>query len=524
MGGCFKKIFLIPVVILFLPLIFSFIEICPDIIVSKIFPQKLFLSSLYASDDKPAGERGAVYSEVEENGDISHGENPFSFKPDGFIEIENYYSSDKKKTSRERNLKNEFRANLELKAGWENLFLYSKTNFYYIPQLKKESEGENYYYLKDSNVSDNLIISDKEYEMEFSELYLNFSNSFLRVRAGNQVYSWGTADLHNPTSYFNPADYREYVFADEDELRLAVPSGSVMIFAGSATVEMVFVPVHISSRVPADGNYWQIRSESSAIDLHMQRNKGLSKKLSNSAYGIRTAFSPRGVDVSLSYYHGPDKNPVFVPEYINFFEAPPVLEIAPEYFIVNKIGFDLSTQISDFVIQCEAVYSPDKTWLVERDMYQFITANMTGRSSYQTSKSHYVLYAAGFNYYMPVNKFIRDYGGESIITLEWQQPWYSDEKVMEPLVSKIILLRFEEICFDSRIKISISYLNEMNKNAHVVKPEIKYDFQNGVSMKFSYLYIKAESDAMTILPNEDTSLLYYMRDKDMGTFSVRYDF
>jgi len=108
--------------------------------------------------------------------------------------------------------------------------------------------------------------------------------------------------------------------------------------------------------------------------------------------------------------------------------------------------------------------------------------------------------------------------------VEWQEPWYSNEKVMKPFLSKVILFRFEEICFDSRLKITISYLTEVNKKAHVTRPEIKYDFQNGFSLKAAYIYIKAESGSDSILPDDDTSIVYFLRDRDMGTFSARYEF
>jgi len=524
MNGNFKKITVIMSLIIFSPSIFCVLtgglkHSCNE---SLIYLYAADKKDLMIKEDnaEAAGDENNL-----EKDSIGEGAGSFNFSADGFAELENYYSSDKNKTKKERNLKNELRVNLEFKAGSENLFLYSKTNLYYTPQLGDKEPGEKYHYRNGFDVSDNLTISDKNYEIEPNELYLNYSNSLFRLRAGNQVYLWGTADVYNPTSYFNPLDLREYVFADEDELKLAVPSGSLMFFLGFATVEMVFVPVHIPAEIPADGNYWQIKSESALMTLNVQENKGLDKDISNAAYGIRSSFSPGGVDFSLSYYHGPDRNPVFVPQYIDIYNSPASLEVQPEYFIVNMFGFDLSTQISDFVIQCEAVYSPDKTWLVERDFSEFMMTNLySGRSGFETEKSHYVHYAAGFNYYIPVNKFIKDYDGESIITVEWQQPWYADKDLMAPFLTKIFLLRFEEICFDSRLKLSASYLAEMNKNAYVIKPEIKYDFQNGLSLKASYVYINAESDSESVLPGEDTSVIYFLRDKDMASLSVRYDF
>jgi hypothetical protein len=478
------------------------------------------ISILYASEENDSAEIDEVSgkSDVEESG-------IFNFSADGFTEIENYYSADNDKTNKERNLKNEIRVNLELKAGTESFYLYSRTNFYYNPQFADKKTGEKYNYKNDLEISDSLMVSDENYEIEPYELYLNFSNSLLRVRAGNQVYLWGTADVYNPTSYFNPLDLREYVFADDDELKLAVPSGSMMLFLGPATVEMVFVPVHIPAELPADGNYWQIRPETAQITVDMLENKGLDKDISNAAYGIRSAFSPGGVDISLSYYHGPDRNPVFVPvnaDPLSPFSA--FVEIQPEYFVLNMFGFDISTQISDFVVQCEAVYSPDKTWLVETDINEFILENMTGSSPFETEESPFFHYAVGFNYYIPVNRFFEDYDGESIITVEWQHPVYADEDLMDPLLTKILLIRFEEICFDNRLKASISYIAEIDKNVQVITPEIKFDFENGFSLKGSYVYIDAESDSDSFLPGEDTSVIYFVRDKDMFTFSVRYDF
>lgn len=520
MTGRIKKTVLMMAFIMVSPTFFyGFISILnlSEEALSSCYP---VMSILYASeesdsdgDDKVSGE-----SDVED-------EYNFNFSADGFTEIENYYSADNDKTNKERNLKNEIRFNLELKAGTENLFIYSRTNLYYNPQFADKESGEKYNYKNDLEVSDSLMVSDENYEIEPYELYINYSNSLFRVRAGNQVYLWGTADVYNPTSYFNPLDLREYVFADDDESKLAVPSGSLMLFLGSATVEMVFVPVHIPAELPADGNYWQIRPDNAQVNVEILDNKGLDKDISNSAYGIRSAFSPGGVDISLSYYHGPDRNPVFVP--VNADPVSPVsalVEIQPEYFVLNMFGFDISTQISDFVVQCEAVYSPDKTWLVKRDINEFILENMSGSSPFETEKSQFIHYAAGFNYYIPVKRFFKDYDGESIVTVEWQQPVYADEELVDPLLTKILLIRFEEICFDNRLKASISYITEIDKNVQIINPEIKFDFENGFSLKGSYVYIDAESDSDSILPGEDTSVIYFVRDKDMFAFSVRYDF
>ncbi|MEZ4565798.1 MAG: DUF1302 family protein [Desulfobacterales bacterium] len=62
--------------------------------------------------------------------------------------------------------------------------------------------------------------------MIFRELYYNWSREKFRVRMGNQVIAWGTADFLNSTSYFNPSDLRELLFKDEDQVALPVPAVS----------------------------------------------------------------------------------------------------------------------------------------------------------------------------------------------------------------------------------------------------------------------------------------------------------
>ena len=439
------------------------------------------------------------------------------FTYSGFIEFESFVNTGGDGSFRERNKKNEIRNRLQMKYGTENFFLYSVSNVYLLQTYLAKKADDYHRYAKDQQVSRNLRLSSREAELSFDELYLNYGRGNFRLRAGNQIYGWGTADAFNPTSYFNPSDMREIFFRDDDENKVGVPSLSGMFFLGDYTLEAVFVPVHITPIMAPEGSFWAFSINSVLLPIVFENPEPLDANIANVGYGARLSTSRGGVDMSVSGYRGPDKNPLFLPYEIVYQGMIPVpLRVTPHTSIVTMFGFDISAALGDFVVQFEAAYSPDKMGIVEMS-----ATNIAGLTlPLPTDRAHFLSYAAGFNYFIPMDRLIEGHTGNSVFTFEWFKSRYLEDGLYAPLITDIVSCKFEDSYFDGRVKTTVKGIFDMKYGGKVLWPEIGYDFQNGFLVDVGYAAIWMEKGSFC----ENASIFHYFKDNDIVMGTVRYEY
>lgn len=427
------------------------------------------------------------------------------FDISGFIMNKNVISTYTEQDYKDADKKNELRANLKVKYGTDNIYVYLNSGLNMIPLII----NEDYRYSEDFSLKRNGTVSGSFYEFYTREFYMNLSFDSFRLRLGNQVYGWGTADVFNPTSYFNPGDLRELFFRDEDELKQCVPSISSMIFIGDYTLELVFVPVHVSSLFAADGNFWEITYTEGPFPVFVTNSEGMPLSPENFGYGGRLAATVFGADVSLSAYHGPDRDPLLRPSRTVIVPGEPVsIEVVPEYYIVTSFGADASMRFDKFVVQGEICFTPDKTVCID----QPYTIGMT--LPFETHKVKSLSYTAGFNYFIPLSRLIEDHSGTTVLTAEWMQTIYYGSGCMAPMITDIITARIEDSFFDEQLKPSVTVICDTKNSGAAFSVKAAWDFQNGLSVSAEYWNISGGDD----------SVLGYFRDNDFVSMGVKYEF
>ncbi|RJP90878.1 MAG: hypothetical protein C4518_08240 [Desulfobacteraceae bacterium] len=429
--------------------------------------------------------------------------------------FENYINTRRELHFDEAYKKNEISARLEATYGAENNYLFSTTDLFFFPTFINDTIGDDYVYAADSETHRNLRITSESSEVIFRELYYNWKTEKCRVRIGNQIYGWGTADFMNSTAYFNPTDYRELMFKDQDRIRMGVPSLSGMLFFDGFTAETVFVPVHTAAVLPVTNNFWAVKQVEDAYPLIFGESDPMDANSKNFAYGERIAGTFYGMDMSVSGYHGPDREPLLLPYGTVMVENQPVsVLLQPVYEIVDYIGADLAWPYEDFVFQAEAAYSPNKNGFVlqNTDMLQDLTF------PYDTRKSDYVSYSLGMNYFIPLQKLIPGHAGESLLTLEWFQAHYFDDDLDRPRISDFLTCRFQDAYFDDHVKVSMTGIFETYRGGIIWWPKIGYDFQNGFEAELGYVGINGHGEG----DYEEDSLFYYYKDNDLIMVTIRY--
>ncbi len=514
--------------------------------------------------------------EDEESGDASEdngeaGESSSSeYEFNGFLEIENTINTYKKQEPGDANKKNELRNNLKYGFTGEIISLKAIMNMYVnsniINQFDEDDEKEkpiseitvkdledkkkdkylngDYVYADEFTMSRNLRFSDRGYEISFNELYLGFGTDLMRMRLGNQIYGWGTADTINPTSYFNPQDGRELLFKDEDEIKMAIPSVSLLIFMGDGSLELVYAPIHVPQAQAPRGNFWATSYEQPPFPVITSEPDELPFEPFNYAYGGRFSFSFWGIDMSFSGYHGPDPEPITRPLSLildtNTVPNQPVgLLIKSEYHIANYYGVDFSTTLDKFVFQFEAAYSPDRIGVALPNGMTFEElreisdpAELEINLPFFLTRSQYISYSAGANYFVPINRIIEGHEGESVLLVEWHDARYFDyisterrfqtkRGILQPQMSHILITGFKDSYFSGWLNLTLAAIFDMEYKSQMFMPQLGLDFQNGFTINFTYGRFRDPKRKTDEMPG---SLFGFFVDKDVAIMKMRYEF
>jgi len=460
--------------------------------------------------------------------------NKFKFKINGNIEFENFFNTDTEQDFADVFKKNEFKARLKMKYGNDSIYFYTATNIYFLPVFLGTDIYSDYKYTDTPSVGRNLRLSLPYAEITFNELYFNYTSDKFRLRVGNQIYGWGTADSNNPTSYFNTPDMRELILKDGDEAKNGIPSLSSMIFLGKVSIELVWAPIPVPTVMAPSGNFWSIGIDNLPIDINYQNRNAMELSAINFGYGARVAATVNGFDFSFSGYWGPDKDSVMLPWGTTIDSGQTLkLDIIPQQNLVGSVGFDFSKSVDKFVFQVEIAYSPNKTGLLQQD-----TDSNDVTLPYETKQGHYLSYSAGVNYFVPLNKLFPSHQGNSLITLEWTQAVFFDTAIQSPMMSGLLLLRYDDSFLEDQLTLSFTMIFDLMKGGMALWPKLGWDFQNGLKIEIGYVYFtgmqyndyinisKSEEDKVTSSNkySMEDSVFYYLKKKDVITLRLSYEF
>jgi len=417
----------------------------------------------------------------------------------GFIEYENFTGTYPHQAFRDIVKKNEIRNNVSFRTGSDNFYFAMNSNIYIHD------------YAHDPAVYRNGTTRGSSFEINFNKLYYNAEFSFVRLRAGNQIYQWGTADVFNPTSYFNPMDLREALFKDQDELRQGVPSLSSLFFIGDDTLELVIVPLHVPALLPEKNTFWELRYEEEGYPINIAASRPMKPDIKNVAVGLQYYKNILSTDVNISAYYGPDTEPLFRPiGTIAIPNEPLAVDVHPEYHTTVKTGLALSRGWYDFVFQFEMAYSPLKTGVVDQDY----SGGQIPQFPFETRTFHALYTTAGFNYMIPMTKFFEGHEGDSVLTMEYSRPTFFSHNIMDPMLGDILVIRIEDTFINGRLKVLVTGIVDITEKGTIIMPEVQYRFPMGLSINASYAFIHGR----------ERSMIGLYTDNDFIRMRVRYEY
>jgi hypothetical protein len=293
--------------------------------------------------------------------------------------------------------------------------------------------------------------------INLKEWHLRFKKDYFSASAGKQIFSWGTADMFNPTDNLNPRDFTDFI---ENE-KIGVPSVSLDYFRSSWKLEFIFIPLFTPTRLPLFDTRWSPVPEGFPLPINQRDLPAQSMK--NAQYATRASITLNGWDFSVSYFDGFESVPagqvdtsrVFVPVPVPGFVSVPT-GITPVYDKVRIIGGDFSTTFDKFEIHGESAY-------YRRD---------------NNDRNSYLQYIFGFNY--TIDDIISDhdvkltleYAREEIVDRADNPGRYIDFELSHvfrnSLMGKIV---YE---FDYRKKIQIGGIYNINHHDYLIQPKFCY--------------------------------------------------
>jgi len=208
--------------------------------------------------------------------------------------------------------------------------------------------------------ANDILLMDKGFEQRGAELEiypvelygsLYFSN--IDIRLGKQFIFWGKTDWINPTDNICPWDYAN-ISSELEDYRLAVTSLKLDWYIQNVTMEMVLVPLFVPHRMPFEqGILSEGNVELGIPGIDMKSPEYPEAHIKNSQVGFRLLSSFWGIDYSLSYYNGHDKNPSMIS---GFVPQRQFIEIQPQYKPIQIVGGDFERTFGRWSLKGEAAY------------------------------------------------------------------------------------------------------------------------------------------------------------------------
>ncbi len=233
----------------------------------------------------------------------------------------------------------------------------SRFNEYFIVFVAGDFrlDTENYAH----SFMDDTVEDSNRWAANASEVYGEFNRSWLRVRAGKQIFDWSVTDTISPSDNINPRDWTDIIEWE----RVGVHALDVRL--GSDTyIEFVYVPWATVSKLP--GKRFEVELPD-GVSLAKQRINRSAEQ-----FAARAGTVINGFDLCAGAYKGKSFNPAtqLKMHSLTSAEVVPVYQDEEVYFLSaakELIGFNFRAETGFFRQQqddnfAQGVVGADREW------------------------------------------------------------------------------------------------------------------------------------------------------------------
>lgn len=309
---------------------------------------------------------------------------------------------------------------------------------------------------------------DSPFNVRLGRAYATVYLGPVDLSVGNQVVSWGSADVLSPVDVVNPRDL-SYPIADPASQKLATPMVRAVAHAsGGVTVDMVIVPVFVPSEIP--GARWQpalqLPPGVTVVGVEEPLVARPAVELTNVQFGVRATLDLNiggGADVSATYYRGFRHLPTvaFVPvptAQPGQFVIQPVLAYDP----IHLLGMDFSAVVGQFVLRGEAAYT------------------ITGQPATLPGGAPAPVGADTFEAVLGAETNV---SGGPFLSLQavYQHTAAGTTSPLSNRFSTAVVATYEA---DSRTNLDLAWLHSWSDGSGVIRPSMTYTFADGLVGSF----------------------------------------
>ncbi|MBX7148019.1 hypothetical protein K1X76_02950 [bacterium] len=188
-----------------------------------------------------------------------------------------------------------------------------------------------------------------------NEAYLKYYTNNIELSAGFQMVPWGVSRSFNPTDVMNRKDLERNYYRPE---RLGDPmvgfryTNPQLGFLSQFGVDVYVLPVFMETPLPKFDSRFSLDNQAMGAAFTAFEEQEIAGYGRQIGAGLKVSGSIKATDISLHYYHGPERQPSFYLLLDNNLN----LRIQPFYYTIDMIGFNVASVLGKFTLHAEAAY------------------------------------------------------------------------------------------------------------------------------------------------------------------------
>lgn len=340
-------------------------------------------------------------------------------------------------------------------------------------------------------------------DFDFTEAYIDYSDTFWGVRLGRQKVSWGKADGIAITNSVFPEDFTSLFL---DDSTLAIDALRFSVYQDYFTLDAYWIPFFTGTALPLEeGNLLRkhiVPDTAGGLPVLVGGLESPDFSLANGEYALKLSGYFPLCDVSVYAFYGWDKMPLL--DYsVNLTEEgqPTAITLGGSYERMAMLGMDAAFPLGETVLRFESAFFPNR--LMQLSAEEILSGSSSGEKHNQLSC------LVGFDW-MPSGwtitaQYYFDYAFGDLAGLEDDRSFTHGATLS---LSKTFLSETLEVAFSGMLG-----LNDFDS---ALVPQVVYSFTDS---------LKGELGAFVFLPGAEADGAYGAY-KDLSTVyvSVGYSF
>lgn len=329
-------------------------------------------------------------------------------------------------------------------------------------QLKLDLSPENYEFSIKQDFSHDGV--DTVWRGETREAYAGYSAEGFDLRAGRQIFTWGTGDLVFINDVF-PKDYEAFFSGRPLEyMKKGVDSLKAGLYAGNISLEAIVIPFFEPNNYPSRKRFHLFDPMASVIDRHTNEP---SSTLENTEIALRAYGNSFDYDASLYVYKGFYRSPSFLPDSMS---AP--AKLTGFYPKMNSYGTSIQGRALDGVLSVEAGYYDSRD---DKNGSDPIIPNSEARILLGYQRQMWGDFTASLQYYA---EYMLDYSKYKN-TLPAGFP-------KRDRVHTLVTARLTQFMKYQTVRLSLFSFYSPSDEDYFIIPEIKYNLSDSVWIAAGY--------------------------------------